>query len=279
MVPRFSDEQSRLDTLVHRPNRRLYRLDTESDMAIWFHTEISNVVLAVWNHCPPALQTSEAKARTQQPDPETVDVTYSLAIRGGNKPPLVIGEFKRNLIDGAKWREGRPHASLSQELRGYAAKYECPQIFCFDGETLLLLQFRADTAQDMRAEKCKVDCWVIPRLNSDGGCTLREGLHRLLVQGFRRCQALSAVPGLSVHNVSPQYREFFSGRPVFADTSNNNNSGRLTYDHPRNDGVHHNFYREVDERDGSVYWCYNGSACQDEGGNWVYDSGALWGST
>ncbi|KAL8404049.1 hypothetical protein RB594_009056 [Gaeumannomyces avenae] len=226
MVPRFSDDQLRLNTLVQRPNRRPYRLDTESDMALWFHTEISNVVLAAWNDTPAVLQTSEAKAWTEQPGMEIADVTYSLV--GGDRPPLVIGEFKRNLVRRDQWQEGRnPSKPLSRELRGYAHKYKCPQIFCFDGETLLLLQFRANIPDQIQREDCRVDCWVIPRENAAGGCTLRQSLHNLLVQGFRRCQGYAAAPNLSVDRYTPQYREFFSGRPVFA-----HDNGALRYEHP-----------------------------------------------
>ncbi|KAL8342497.1 hypothetical protein RB598_004068 [Gaeumannomyces tritici] len=90
MVPRFSDDQLRLNTLAQRPNRRPYRLDTESDMALWFHTEISNVVLAAWNDTPAVLQPSEAKAWTEQPGMEIADVTYSLLEPGLRcLPPLV----------------------------------------------------------------------------------------------------------------------------------------------------------------------------------------------
>ncbi|KAL8310650.1 hypothetical protein RB597_010474 [Gaeumannomyces tritici] len=144
------------------------------------------------------------------------------------------------------------------------AQVQVPQIFCLDGEILLLLQFRADTPDHIQREDCRVDCWVIPRENAAGGCTLRQGLHNLLVQGFRRCQGYAAAPNLSVNHYTSQYREFFSGRPVFT-----HDNGALSYEHPQN-GHNDVFDREVDVNDGSVYWRRNGNYL-------VHDTGSIWG--
>ncbi|KAK1749602.1 hypothetical protein QBC47DRAFT_465494 [Echria macrotheca] len=271
MLPSFDDDRLRLNAHGERPNRRRYRLDTESDMALWFHTEVSNVVLAAWNDNPAAVQSCEAKPWTEEPISETVDVTYSLS--AGDKPPLAIGEFKRNLINVFEWRTGNLRISqrLSRELRGYADKYKCPQIFCFDGETLLLLQFRADNHNDIARETCQVDCWVLPRENAAGGCTLRDGLHRLLVQGFRRCQGLLAVEHLSIKGYVPQYRELYSGRPVFCHAH-----GMLSYEHPET-GQENNgrlLDRQVDANDGSFYWRCNGQPMVDENNCWNEDAAA-----
>jgi len=69
----------------------------------------------------------------------------------------------------------------------YADKYQCPQIFCFDGEWLLMLQFRAESPEGIKDLNCKIDGWLIPRVNGDNGVTLRYALYRFLAQGFRRC--------------------------------------------------------------------------------------------
>ena len=66
--------------------------------------------------------------------------------------------------------------------RSYAHKYRCPQIFCFDGVYLLMLQFRINkSVDDIRLTGCAVDCWVVPRENHGRGCTLRYALYRFLV--------------------------------------------------------------------------------------------------
>ncbi|KLU91740.1 hypothetical protein MAPG_10689 [Magnaporthiopsis poae ATCC 64411] len=270
LLPPMLDDQLRLGVSGERPNRRRHRLDSESDMALWFHTEVSNVVLAAWNQHPMVLQTCETKSGQHPADLEVVDVVYSHEF-GNNKHPLLVGEFNRNLIDRGEWQAGvcRSQQSkvLSRELRGYAHKYGCTQVFCFDGQTMLLLQFRAAVLDAVREKDCVVDCWVIPRINA-GGCTMREALYRLLVQGFRRCQGLCAVPGLTVAGHAP-HRELFSGRPVFDD-----GTGSLSYEHPRNGGDG-GFDREVEPNDGSVYWRYNGQP-YTENGILVRDTFPMW---
>lgn len=128
----------------------------------------------------------------------------------------------------------------------YADKYECPQIFCFDGEVLLMLQFRAKEKGDIKKADCQVDCWVIPREHT-GDLTLRSALYRLLLQGVRRCQgatATSAAPG----GVRPLYREFFSGLPVWKASG-----GGFAYEHPGG------WDRVLDVNTGAFYWTKDGS--------------------
>ncbi|KAK3369103.1 hypothetical protein B0T24DRAFT_631720 [Lasiosphaeria ovina] len=72
---------------------------------------------------------------------KNVDSTYGVYI-GNQRFPVVIGEMKRNLINNREWQSsdlGTAQQKLARELRGYADKYECPQIFCWDGEFLLIL--------------------------------------------------------------------------------------------------------------------------------------------
>ncbi|KAF4505566.1 hypothetical protein G6O67_007500 [Ophiocordyceps sinensis] len=93
--------------------------------------------------------------------------------------------------DAKNWVSTRMRGKgLLHDFRGYAHKYECPQIFCFDGQTLLLLQFRAREPKDIAEADCAVDCWVIPRINR-WGSTLRYALYRLLAA----CTRLPTPPG------------------------------------------------------------------------------------
>ena len=95
----------------------------------------------------------------------------------------------------------------------YAYLYRCPQIFCFDSRTFLMLQFRASTVEAIRDPECTVDCWVIPRENPYGD-TIRLALYRLLVQGFRRCQGMYSVSP-TLHTIAPDRRQFYNGRPLW----------------------------------------------------------------
>lgn len=113
-----------MGVFASRPNVRRYRLGTEDDCAIWFHTEVSNIVLSAWNATPDVLQTNQPKPRdTNNQQPEMVDVVYALAHRKLHQQPLAIGEWKRNIIRPLKWLnneiEGKgSQANLSRELRG-----------------------------------------------------------------------------------------------------------------------------------------------------------------
>ncbi|KAK3938580.1 hypothetical protein QBC46DRAFT_365378 [Diplogelasinospora grovesii] len=210
-LPLQEDDELRLSELAYPPNCRSWRLASEADAGNWFHHEVSNVVIAAWAKYPNVLQTAEAPALTETKVDETVDILYS-TYHANNTLRLQVaaGEWKRNTINA---RESASQQRLSQELKGYADKYECPHIFCFDGSTLLMLQFRANDKGKIKDAKCEVDCWVIPRENG-GGCTVRYGLYRLLVQGFRKCQGLRSYE-VSLGGIRPSFRQFYSGRPVW----------------------------------------------------------------
>ncbi|KAF5022085.1 hypothetical protein F66182_5860 [Fusarium sp. NRRL 66182] len=174
-LPLLEDDSLRLRQRALPPNKRQWRLETEADCENWFNTEIVNVVLAAWHGFPMMMQSSHVKPLVAEQIPENVDFTFSVKF-GGSRRAVAIGEIKRNLIAPEVWqgadlsRSGQ--SKLSQELRGYAHKYECPQVFCFDGKTLVLLQFRADKADDIKEENCPIDCWVIPVKGSS--CSIRS---------------------------------------------------------------------------------------------------------
>jgi hypothetical protein len=122
----------------------------------------------------------------------------------------------------------------------YADKYQCPQVFCWDGRTLLMLQFRARKPEHIRKADCRIDCWVIPVTGST--CTLRYALYRLMVQGLRRCQASVANQPLKVGSLTEHGREFFSGRPIWK------LDGQSVGDHPEG------YLRAVHAATGALYW-------------------------
>ncbi|KAF5564823.1 hypothetical protein FPHYL_4522 [Fusarium phyllophilum] len=159
------DDSLRFRQPAVRTNQRHWRLETEADCENWFNTEITNVVLSAWHDYPPLMQTSHTKPLSEENISENVDCTFSVKY-GQKRYTVAIGEFKRNLIDPQQWQSGSitrsGQRSLSQELRGYASKYQCPQVFCFDGSRLILLQFRAYRIDDIMSDTCPIDCWVIP---------------------------------------------------------------------------------------------------------------------
>lgn len=119
-------------------------------------------------------------------------------------------------------------------------------MFCFDGEHLLLLQFRARTRSEIKDPGCEVDCWIIPR---DGPftpdhigdeCGLRYAFYRFLVQGFRRCQGVTALD-VALDGFPPDVREWYNGRPLW-----------------HIDGEYHaspwGYYRKLDGYSGAFYW-------------------------
>ncbi|KAF2456631.1 hypothetical protein BDY21DRAFT_39767 [Lineolata rhizophorae] len=237
-LPMYNDDSIRLQEPCVAPNARQWRFEVEADCEAWFHAEISNIVLSAWANYPTILQSSHNKPLSEVNTTETVDVMYSMKY-GNAKLPLVIGEFKRNLIHPVQWQSGETPSSsqkkLSRELRGYAHKYQCPHVFCFDGETLLL-QFRASKMENLEDEECPVDFWVLPRTNSS--CTLRYALYRLLVQGLRRCQGYLGGE-LTIGNLTTNSRQFYSGRPTWKI------NGKKELQHPQG------FERSIDASTGS----------------------------
>ena len=120
-LPEFADDELRRSLPANLPNTRKWRLETEADGENWFHSEVSNVVLAAWSECPSVLQASHIKPLTEETIPEVVDTTYSIKMQR-LRLPVLIGEMKRNLIEADEWArgkiKGKSQLKLSQELRG-----------------------------------------------------------------------------------------------------------------------------------------------------------------
>ncbi|KAL2163218.1 hypothetical protein VTH06DRAFT_5274 [Thermothelomyces fergusii] len=130
-LPLDDDDERRIGEPAHPPNQRFWQLEVEADVEHFWHTEISDVVLAAWARWPRIVQTCHTAPSSGEKISETVDATYALYI-GDQKKPVVIGEMKRNLILPNEWMTGtlrETQQKLARELRGYADKYECPQVF------------------------------------------------------------------------------------------------------------------------------------------------------
>ncbi|KAI8683105.1 hypothetical protein NCS56_00434400 [Fusarium sp. Ph1] len=122
--------------------------------------------------------------------------------------------------------------------------------------SLLILQFRAQTANEIRDENCEVGCWILP-LNTSI-CTFRYALYRLMVQGLRRCQVGTPGP-LTVGGLTETHRKFFSVQPIWS------LNGNPSYTHPGG------YSRVVDKETGALGWVHPE---QDPQGAW--ETGAIW---
>lgn len=129
-LPLDADDETRLSETAYPPNARRWRLETEADMEHWWHTEVSDVVLAAWSRFPSIVQTSHTKPLSDVNIPENVDSTYAMYI-ANMRAAVVIGETKRNLINAQEWQRGhltRPQMKLASELRGLVGRL--PSFLC-----------------------------------------------------------------------------------------------------------------------------------------------------
>ncbi|KAG4254570.1 hypothetical protein FPRO03_06910 [Fusarium proliferatum] len=255
-LPLQADDELRFRQRAVPPNNRHWRLETEADCENWFHTEVVNVVLSAWHAYPAMTQMSHTKPISEENIAENVDCVFPVRV-GNTRRTVAIGEMKRNLLE-EDWQDGTivsaSQKRLSQELRGYAYKYRYPQVFCFDGSLLILLQFRAYRLESLKDEACPVDCWTIPIEGSS--CSLRYGLYRLLAQGWRRCQGEFAVP-FTVGGFVPCSREFYTGLPIWEI------DGRRQRSHPAG------YQRAVHHENGALVWTHGANPAE-------WETGAFW---
>ena len=131
------DDNLRISAQAVDPNRRTWLFETEADCELWFHSEISNVILPAWSEFPLVTQSSHTKPSGNENISEEVDAVYSVA-SGARATVLAIGEMKRNLIRSSSWQDGNitknvDQIKLSQELRGYvhfeSGMFSLPVIF------------------------------------------------------------------------------------------------------------------------------------------------------
>ncbi len=118
-LPEYDDDQIRFDQPAYPTNYRKWRLASEKDGHLWFHTEVSNIVLAAFAHHPNIMDAAEEKALTEETSNVTVDLGYSVKFNDHSRH-LAIGEFKRGLLDFRIWQSGKltgKQVAFSQELR------------------------------------------------------------------------------------------------------------------------------------------------------------------
>lgn len=121
--PFLSDDRLRVLRPGANPNFRQWLLNSEEDAINFFHTEVSNPVLAGFDEIPQIVQTSHEEPLSTPEDDQTVDVSYSMEV-GNERLPVLIGKLQSCLIMPEQWERGSlagSQESLSRELRGYVA--------------------------------------------------------------------------------------------------------------------------------------------------------------
>jgi hypothetical protein len=120
-LPLSEDDKARLAHLGNPPNYRQYRFESETDHSIWWHTEVSNIVITAFHSQPAVVQQAEVKPFTDERVVETVDIVYSMR-PFSTRFALAIGEMKRGGIKELEWMSGKitspRQQNLSRELRG-----------------------------------------------------------------------------------------------------------------------------------------------------------------
>jgi hypothetical protein len=96
--PWYEDDDLRLGSTAVAPNRRTWRLESEADCELWFHTEISNITFAAWSDYRAVTQSSHIKPPREDSISEEVDSTYTVKYQN-RRTVLAVGEIKLNLID------------------------------------------------------------------------------------------------------------------------------------------------------------------------------------
>ncbi|KAJ5189847.1 hypothetical protein N7491_008110 [Penicillium cf. griseofulvum] len=141
---------------------------------------------------------------------------------------IMIGLFRRpgdiaveEWIGSKKPRQATKE--LLQEMRRYAHHYDCPQVFVFDSEGVLVVQFRAGCLGDILSEQCGYDRYWVPCM-SPSFKTLRA-FRQLAHHGWYRVSAVWSSLRFDLEGSVRTY-EYWSGNPVWI-------TGHLrSYDHP-----------------------------------------------
>ncbi|OQE23930.1 hypothetical protein PENSTE_c008G09257 [Penicillium steckii] len=236
-----------LATAAHRPNNTPQYMENEADVVrVFYQDVISPVALAFSGSTAATFQSPEMPPQmggalmNQRSESSTQDaahnIDFQMVMPHSNQllsRPAIIGEFKkpRSIIPN-EWKSsergsfGAVTRSLQKELRGYAWKYRCPQVFIFDGNHLVLVQFRARSLDGIRDATCDIDVCVISHPIGtilENIPTMQYAIYLLCWTGFRRlCGTLSfrtvgdvlerAPLEVTIDNLIRKY-QYFSGIP------------------------------------------------------------------
>ncbi|APA13349.1 hypothetical protein SS1G_08066 [Sclerotinia sclerotiorum 1980 UF-70] len=214
----------RLDKSAYRLNY-LDRVDiqTEGDVERDFYQNFALPVSLAWQKEGHFLQRSLSGPPGPTNSNKTVDHLYSWQVggRGGNERCQVIGEMKQwGVVIVDEWygvKEKKDITTrLGKEIRAYASEYKCPQVFVYDGIHLLIVQFKAKDANQIKSADCPVDCCILARAPEDAQqCAARYALYRLVWRGWIRMTGEWSVEiPVSLDGWDRKFR-FWSGRPYW----------------------------------------------------------------
>ncbi|OAL42564.1 hypothetical protein IQ07DRAFT_465690, partial [Pyrenochaeta sp. DS3sAY3a] len=197
--PLLPDDDARLAIEGVDPPEQSELLAGEADVTRLFSKQLSGVVMSAYTGDYLLTEVHQAMPMRDQGQqttscPGRVDCSFYKTEPDGSVFDVAIGDFKApGAIDKTWWEAGEMATkakSLGRELRGYAYYYGCPQVFCYDGLTLLIIRFQA---HDRKAIKqCAADLFVVPNIKAEGGIYPRYALYRLLGDGVHRVKAKSA---------------------------------------------------------------------------------------
>lgn len=245
--------EDRMKRLTSSTNVFHELIEQETDVTRDFQRHLSLPCRQAWDGLN-VFERSQSGPPGATTDSKTIDHYFSLMVES-HEYCLCAGELKPwGVIQKDEWSGAKTMGTvtkrLGQEMRGYAYKYDCPQVFVYDSRHLLIFQFHATTREDIRSQDCLIDTWVIPRSSQSHGVniTMREALDTLLRCGWMRVVGqLSRRSNIQIGEWMQEF-EYWSGRPRWRHCSLN--SIRLS--HP--DG----YRRKYDAGAGRWYWHANG---------------------
>lgn len=94
LLPLYADDDARMQAPATSPNNRKRSPAIEADCELWFHTEISNVIMPAWAVGRPMMtQPSHIKPPHNSRTTQAVDLVYTMKYRG-TSIVIAIGELK-----------------------------------------------------------------------------------------------------------------------------------------------------------------------------------------
>ncbi|OAL56124.1 hypothetical protein IQ07DRAFT_583517 [Pyrenochaeta sp. DS3sAY3a] len=210
--PLDQQDNLRLALVTNPPPTHSEHVENEADVERLFHKQISGPVMEVWNGPYKLEEIGQSIPVNSSSFSGKVDEQFvKLRSAAQGHAAVTVGELKAPGTIDSSW--GSPPLSsgatrLARELCGYAYHCRCPQVFCYDGVTLLVLRFNARNREDIKG--CIADAFLIPNVIYQGSIALRYALYRLIAEGVRR-ELAAAAP--QVHDGAyVRYFAWYNGR-------------------------------------------------------------------
>ncbi|KAF1346387.1 hypothetical protein EJ07DRAFT_85290, partial [Lizonia empirigonia] len=188
--PMFLDDTTRIaQAVAQAPSTREF-VKNEADAGRLFHKQISGVVMSYFASIPIVNELDQSGPLGNSSFGGFVDTQF---FQVPTQELLATGEHKAPGVIEDEWSPAQQTSEtqdLGRELRAYAYHYKCPQVFCYDGVTMVIVRLRANDREDIK--RCNGDMFVIPNIAAVGGIHIRYALYRLMVDGLHRFMAATA---------------------------------------------------------------------------------------